>query len=491
VTPALPTAGLYVGGRWTDGPAGESLDVVNPATEEILGRAPLGDTAATLTAIEAARRAFDHGPWPRMTPAERADAMSAMGEVLRRRTPEIVELNIAEAGTVRALAASLQVGAPIEVWFDTARRVLPHFDFEVPLHPNIVAGAGVGQGVVVREPYGVAALITAFNYPFYLNVMKLAPALAAGCTAVLRPSPYTPFEAFLLAEVADEAGLPPGVLNVITGDVEAGRELTSHRMVDVVSFTGSDAVGRQVYRQAAGGLKKVILELGGKSANIVCDDADLSTVTGNVLQNFTRHAGQGCAHLTRTLVHSSLHDELVERLAEAIAGIVVGDPSDPATTMGPLIRSGQRERVEAHIAAALADGARLVAGGGRPAHLDRGFFVEPTLLCGVSNAMRIAREEIFGPVGVVIPFDDDDQAIALANDNDYGLAGGVWSADPARSVALARRIRTGVVHINGGGVGLNHDAAFGGYKASGVGREWGSWGLSEFLEHKTLLWSAR
>lgn len=283
-------------------------------------------------------------------------------------------------------------------------------------------------------------------------------------------------------------GLPPGVLNIITGDADAGRTLTRHPDVDIVSFTGSDTVGRTVYQQGAESFKKVVLELGGKSANILLDDADLDRVIESVLAGFLTHAGQGCALMTRILVHRSLHDELVGRVKAALDYIQVGDPADPAVTMGPLIREVQRERVEALIRTGIDEGAQLAHGGGRPAGRDRGYFVEPTLFVGVDNAMTIARSELFGPVAVVIPFDDDAEAVALANDSAYGLSGGVWSADPIRAYAVAEQLRTGMVVINGGGGGLSPHGPFGGYKHSGLGREFGAHGLSEFLQHKTIQW---
>lgn len=485
------TGKLYIDGKWTEGTGTEQLTVINPATEEVVGTVPEASVADMVEAITAARTAFDEGPWPRTSPNERAAVLTRMGEIMQRRYDEIVELNIAEAGTTRMLANFLQVGVPLGAWMDTATRVLPRYDFDQPAAPNVIPGLGIGQGIVTREPYGVAALITPFNFPFLLNVFKLAPALAAGCTTVLKPSPYTPFEALLFAEIAEEAGLPPGVLNVVTGDLAASEELTRNRMVDLVSFTGSDAVGRKVYSQAADTLKKVVLELGGKSANIICADADLGAVAQDVIMNFTVHCGQGCALLTRTLVHESIHDDLVAALTGALGHVTVGDPADPATMMGPLIREQQRARVEGLIRAASDEGADLAFGGGRPAGLDKGFFVEPTLFTGVRNDMRIAREEVFGPVGVVIPFRDEDEAIRIANDSDYGLGGGVWSADTVKALGLARRMRTGGVSINGGGVGLSQHVPFGGYKQSGLGREWGSWGLEEFLQHKTIQWGVR
>jgi acyl-CoA reductase-like NAD-dependent aldehyde dehydrogenase len=295
----------------------------------------------------------------------------------------------------------------------------------------------------------------------------------------------------LIGDFADAAGLPRGVLNIVTGDAESGRELTTHPMVDLVSFTGSDTVGRTVYAQAAASLKKVVLELGGKSANIVRADGDLDGAVRSALSGITTHAGQGCSLLTRTLVHESVHDELVDRLSAALAAVRVGDPADAATTMGPLISEAQRDKVEKLIRVGEKEGARLVCGGGRPVGLDRGYFVEPTLFAAVDNDMTIARTEFFGPVGVVIPFRTDEEAVRLANDSPYGLAGAVWSADTVAAYDMASRIRAGGVTINGGSAGVNPRAAFGGYKQSGLGREWGEFGLDEYLQTKTVSWAAR
>ena len=485
------TSGLYINGKWTDGTGSEQISVINPATETVIGTVPQGTVTDVQEALRAARAAFDDGPWPRMSPQERSAVLTRMGEIMQRRYDELVELNVAETGATRMLAHHLQVGIPVSVWMDIATRVLPKYEFEKPLAPNVVAGLGIGQGIVARQPFGVAALITPFNFPFLLNVFKVAFALAAGCTAVLKPSPYTPFEALVFGEIAEEAGLPVGALNVVTGDVEAGAELTRNPMVDIVSFTGSDAVGRKVYTQAADGLKKVVLELGGKSANIICEDADLQAVIPNVVANTVTHCGQGCAILSRTLVHASRYEEVVGAVSEALRHVSIGDPADPGVMMGPLIREQQRTRVEALISQAVDDGAEIAYGGGRPAGLERGFFVEPTLFTGVSNDMRIAQEEVFGPVNVIIPFSDDDEAVRIANDSDYGLGGGVWSADTVRALGIARRLHTGGVQINGGGVGLSQHGPFGGYKKSGLGREFGAWGMEEYLQHKTIEWSAR
>jgi acyl-CoA reductase-like NAD-dependent aldehyde dehydrogenase len=480
------TFGLFVDGRWSDGEGNEVISVVNPATEQQIGSTPLGSVSDARRALQAARRAFDEGPWPQMSPMARAEALMRMVEGLRSRYDRLVDLSVAEAGSTRALAHFLQVATPIDHFADLVERVLPRFDFETGMAPLL--GPTLSQGVVLREPVGVATLITAYNFPLFLNLFKVAPALAAGCTAVLKPSPYTPLEALILGEIAEEADLPPGVLSVITGDLEASRELTTNPMVDVVSFTGSEVVGRQVNCQAAESFKRVVLELGGKSANIICADADLDKAAADVVAGFTVHAGQGCSLLTRTLVHSSRHDELVSRVQKILATITVGDPADEGVAMGPLIRENQRAKVEAMIERAQREGAQIAYGGGRPAHLAAGYFVEPTLLVDVHNAMEIAREEVFGPVGVVIAFDDDQEAVRLANDSNFGLGGGVWSADATKAYAIARRLRTGTVSVNGGAGALNPEAPFGGYKHSGLGREWGSFGLEEFLEHKAVTW---
>ena len=485
---------LYIDGKWVDGTGDEPpLVVLNPATEEEIGLVPVGSVDDARAAIQAARIAFDQGPWSRSRPRERAEVLGRMADIMQRRWRELVALNVAEAGSTQALAQFLQVGAPIEAIRDFADRVLPTYEFDTPMMPYIGAGgtAGIGQGVVQREAIGVASLITPYNFPFFLNVFKLAPALAAGCTAVLKPSPDTPLEALIIGEIADEAGLPPGVLNIVTGGVDASAELTRNPMVDIVSFTGSDVVGRAVYAQASDTFKRVVLELGGKSANIVLGDADVEKVVPNVLRNFLTHAGQGCSLLTRTLVHRSLIDEVTAGVIAALEHVKVGDPADPTVTLGPLISARHRERVEELVRVGVKEGGRIAYGGGRPEQLDKGYFVEPTVFVDVVNSMTIARSEIFGPITAIIPFDTDDDAVAIANDSEYGLGGGVWSKDPVRAYEVARRMRTGSVIVNGGGGGgLNPWAPFGGYKQSGLGREWGTAGMEEFLQRKAITWPA-
>ncbi|MFE2416155.1 aldehyde dehydrogenase family protein [Streptomyces hokutonensis] len=482
---------LYIDGRYTDGTSDARIVVRNPATEETVAEVPDSSLGDVRRAVQAARRAFDEGPWPRLRPAERGAVLLRMAEELERRLPELVAVNMAEAGSVRELAETLQTRVPVAHLRDMAERVIPGFAWERPMDPTIAPGAGVFQGVLRREAFGVCALVSAYNFPFFLSMMKVIPALAAGCTVVLKPAPQTPLDSLLLGDFADAAGLPPGVLNIVTGDVEAGRELTTHPMVDLVSFTGSDAVGRTVYAQAAASMKKVVLELGGKSANIVRADGDLAGAVRSAFSGMTTHAGQGCSLLTRTLVHESVHDEFVDRLSTALAGVRVGDPADAATTMGPLISAAQRDKVEKLIRVGEEEGARIVCGGRRPAGLDRGYFVEPTLFAAVDNAMAVARTEFFGPVGVVIPFRTDEEAVHIANDSPYGLGGAVWSADTVAAYEMATRLRTGGVTINGGSAGVSPRSAFGGYKQSGLGREWGEFGLDEYLQTKTVSWAAR
>ena len=477
---------LHIDGSWVDGHGDECSAVINPATEEVIAHVPQGSAIDVETALAAARRAFDEGPWPRMTPAQRGEVMRRMADIMERRLADLIELNICEAGAVRALAATRQTREPIREFRDLAENIVPRFQWERPL--NAVVGSGIGQGMLRRVPWGVTALISAYNFPLFLNLAKLGPALAAGCTAVLKPAPSTPLQALVLAEVAEEAGLPPGVLSVVTGDVGVGQELTTSPLVDLVSFTGSDAVGSRVYQQAAATNKKVILELGGKSASIICEDADLDRALPGIIAGIVTHAGQGCALLTRTLVNQSRRDELVEKLVIALRRIVVGDPADPRTQMGPVISEQQRGQVEKLIATGLAEGANLAVGGGRPQALQQGFFVEPTLFVDVDNSMTIAQQEIFGPVGAVITFDTDAQAVRIANDSKYGLSGSVWAKDPVRAYEIAKQLRTGNVTVNGGGGGANPDTAFGGFKQSGLGREWGAHGLDEYLQTQCVMW---
>jgi aldehyde dehydrogenase (NAD+) len=485
----LPPLRLFIDGGWHDPAGGGAEDVVNPATEKAIAAAPAATAADADIAIAAARRAFDEGPWPRLPGRERGDALHRFREALQARRENLAELITAEAGAPRAIARGHQVALPLEhlqYWAEAARQ--PELTALPPCAVPQADGGMLGAWAVRREPAGVVAAITAYNFPFLLTIMKLGPALAAGNTVVLKPSPYTPLTALAVAAAADEAGLPPGVVNVVTGGADVGAALTTDPRVDLVSFTGSDAVGAVIMAQAAPTLKRVILELGGKSPLIVCEDADLDVATSAGLTGFTFHAGQGCALTTRHLVHEKIYDAYVERVAAAAAALRVGDPADPATQMGPLIRESARERVEGFVAEAVAAGAEAAAGGTRPD--GPGYFVNPTLLTRVTPGMPVVRKEIFGPVGVVLPFSDDDEAVRLANDSEFGLDGHVVTADTARAFDLACRLRTGSVSINGGSGYTSPQAPMGGYKRSGIGRENGAEGLDEYRQVKTIRFHA-
>lgn len=488
MTTTLRTYPLFIGGEWVDSSGDEELEVVNPATEEVVGRVPQAAVADVDRAVDAARRAFDEGPWPRMSPRERSDLLVRFTQAILDRRAELVDLIIVEAGSARPIAEGFQFDTAFGYasWFAERAATFPYVE---PLPPQ-GGPRGLGQGVIHKEPRGVVAAITPFNFPLYLNLAKVAPALAAGNTVVLKPSPYTPLEAFVLGEFAEAAGLPPGVLNVVTGDVPAGERLTTHPGVDMVSFTGSDLVGKRIMGQAAEGLKKTLLELGGKSPNILFSGADLDAFVRSAAMGFIIHCGQGCALPTRILAQRDVYDAVVERVAAFLGKIRVGDPMDAKVMMGPLIREAQRERVERYVATGTEEGARLAFGGGRPADLPRGFFVEPTLFADVRSSMTVAQDEIFGPVGVAIPFDDEEEAIAIANDSRYGLAASLWHPDPVRAYELAGRVQAGTVTVNGGGGGPNVWGPFGGYKHSGIGREFGDYGLLEYLQLKTITWSA-
>jgi len=488
VATTLESHGLYIDGEWVNASSDEELEVINPASEEVITKVPQASMEDVDRAVAAARRAFEDGPWPRMSARERSDTLLRFTQTIADRRGELVDMIIAEAGAARSIAEAFQFDTPLRYAFWFAERAAT-FPYEDPLPPQLTA-RGLGQGVIRKEPVGVVAAITAFNYPMYLNLAKVVPALAVGNSVVLKPSPYTPLEALVLGEIADAAELPPGVLNVVTGGVPESERLTTHPEVDMVSFTGSDVVGKQIMKQAAGGLKKVLLELGGKSPNIVFAGSDVRRFAAAAAYAFTIHAGQGCALPTRILAERSVYDEVVEGLEAALAKVEVGDPAEPTVTMGPLIREAQRERVERYVANGTAEGARLACGGGRPAHLSRGFFVEPTLFVDVDNSMRVAQEEIFGPVGVVIPFDGEDEAVAIANDTRYGLAASIWHPQPTRAYELAKQVRAGTVTINGGGGGPSPWGPFGGYKQSGIGREFGDYGMLEFTQLKTVSWSA-
>ena len=471
---------LYIGGEWVEPASNTVFDVISPHSEELVGRVPEGSEADIDRAVAAAREAFDNGPWPRMAPAERLEILQRFAGIYASRLDEMAEVITTEMGSpisfskvgqspppLLILNAMLAVGAAYE-WEDTR------------------TGVFGGNVIVRREPVGVVGAIAPWNVPQFTAMSKLAPALVAGCTIVLKPSPETPLDGMLMAEMLTEAGVPKGVVSIVPAGREVGEHLVRHPGVDKIAFTGSTAVGRHIASICGEQLKRVSLELGGKSAAIVLDDADLGVLaTGLQLASFMNN-GQACVAQTRILASRARYDETVDAIATMVGGLRVGDPADPTTDVGPLVAKRQQERVEKYIALGQEEGARVVVGGnGRPSGLEKGWYVQPTVFSGANNEMRIAREEIFGPVVAVIPYDDEEDAIRLANDSDYGLAGSVWTSDPSHGLDVARRVRTGTYAVNM--YLMDFVAPFGGYKSSGIGREFGKEGLEEYLEYKSIV----
>jgi aldehyde dehydrogenase (NAD+) len=477
-TQLLDRRAFFIGGTWVAPSATERFGVVSPATEEVVGHVPLAEPADVDRAVVAARRAFDEGPWPRTPPAERAEVLRRAAARLRERTDDIARVTVTEMGCAISQAPQAQTGMVGRV-FDYYADLLRTFDLE----RAVVTGDRAG--LVVQDPVGVVAAIVPWNAPVTLAAWKTAPALAAGCTVVLKPPPEAPLSGFILAEALEAAGVPPGVVNVIPGGREAGEHLVTHPGTHKVAFTGSTDAGKRIMARCAERVTRVSLELGGKSAAIVCDDADLGTAIPRIVGGGMHLSGQVCGAHTRILVARGRYDDAVEVAAAVADAVPYGDPFDPKTVVGPLAAERQRHRVEGFIASALADGARAVAGGTRPRHLPRGWYVAPTILADVHNGMQVAREEVFGPVLSFIPFDGDDDAVRIANDSRYGLSGGVWTADDAHGLAIARRMRTGSVAVNGCYPPFPL-VPFGGLKASGLGRELGPEGLRAYLEPRSI-----
>ncbi|MDX6741058.1 aldehyde dehydrogenase family protein [Actinocorallia sp. A-T 12471] len=461
--------------------AARTFPTLNPATGEVLGHAPDASADDAAAAVAAARRAFDETTWSTDV-ALRVRCLDQLHRALVEHAEELRAVTVAEVGATLALTHGAQLDEPIGIvryYADLLR--------DYPLREDLGELEIRGQRHrrwVEREAAGVVAAIIAYNYPNQLALAKLAPALAAGCTVVLKGAPDTPLTTLTLGEIiAQHTDIPPGVVNVLASSTaEVGEALTTHPDVDVITFTGSTAVGKQIMKVASDGLKRTFLELGGKSAMIVLDDADPKATAMFAAFTVCAHAGQGCALTTRLLVPRERHDEIVGLVAGSMARVRVGDPADPPTYMGPLISARQRDKVDAMVKRAVADGATLVCGG---APIDPGFFYAPTLLANVDPDSEIAQDEVFGPVLAVIPYADEDDAVRIANNSVFGLSGAVHSADEARAIAVARRIRTGTFSINGGNY-FAADAPFGGYKQSGIGREMGREGLEEFLETKTF-----
>ncbi|MGN9838955.1 aldehyde dehydrogenase [Nonomuraea sp. H19] len=467
---------LFIGGEWV-APAGTgTIDVISPHTEEVVGRVPDGTAADMDRAVAAAREAFDRGPWPRMTFAERAEVISRLAAIYNERQGEMAALITEEMGSPITFSNLAQAPQPLGMLQYYAELGKTYKQEEQ--RPGLF-----GPVTVRREPVGVVAAVVPWNVPQFVTMTKVAPALLAGCTIVLKPAPETPLDAYLLAEWAAEAGLPAGVLNIVPGGREAGEHLVSHAGVDKVAFTGSTAAGRRIGAICGEQLKRVSLELGGKSAAIILDDADLAASMGFLSLASLMNNGQACVAQTRILASRNRYDEVVEAVAGMVTSQPVGDPADPATGIGPLVAKRQQDRVEGYIKIGMDEGAKVVVGGLDRPH-DRGWYVAPTVFANVGNDMRVAREEIFGPVLVVIPYEDEADAVRIANDSDYGLAGTVWTADTEHGMDVARQVRAGTYGVNC--FMLETNAPFGGYKASGVGRELGPEGLQGYLEYKSI-----
>jgi betaine-aldehyde dehydrogenase len=463
----------YIDGEWRES-SGESVEISNPASGETLGTISAATSEDVDAAVAAAKASFESGVWRKTPPAERAALLRRTCEILEPRIEEITDLLTSELGVPRWFAEMAHVPMPLKFMRSFA-------DLAEQLAWEEDRDDGKLRSTIVRQPVGVVGAITPWNGPLTNPTTKVAPALAAGCSVVLKAAPVTPLTGFILIEALEEAGLPPGVVNYVPGDRDAGRHLVSHPDIEKVAFTGSTAAGRQIMAACADRIARVTLELGGKSAAIMLPDCDAEKYVNGVLpMGMMLVNGQACIAMTRLLVPRSRHDEVAEVLTEAARAAKVGDPFDPETKIGPLVSSAQRERVEGYIATGLAEGATVACGGGRPQGLDRGWFVEPTVFTGVENSMRIAQEEIFGPVVALIPYDDEADAIRIANDSIYGLSGSVWTEDPEAGFAVAKEIRTGLVAING----FPQAAAtpFGGFKQSGLGREFGPEGLEEYVE---------
>ncbi len=469
---------LFIGGKWVEPATSDVIEVHSPATGELVGKVPLASAADVDAACAAAREAFDNGPWPHMSPAERGEILGRAVKIMEERADELKFLLAAETGQPPTIVDMTQYGAAMSS-FQFYAGAADKFTWQ-----DIRDGV-YGQTLVVREPVGVVGAVTAWNVPFFLAANKLGPALLAGCTVVLKPAAETPLSVFAMAEMFVEAGLPEGVLSVVPGGPETGQALTANPNLDKYTFTGSSGVGKEIAKIAADKLKPCTLELGGKSAAIILEDADLDSTLPMLVFSGLMNSGQACVGQTRILAPRSRYDEVVEKLAAAAAGMAPGLPDNPAAMIGPLISEKQRDRVEGYIKKGIEEGARVVTGGGRPEGLDSGWYVQPTVFADVDNSMTIAQEEIFGPVLAVIPYEDEDDAVRIANDSVYGLAGSVYTTDNDRALKIARRIRTGTYAVNM--YAFDPCAPFGGFKNSGIGRENGWEGIEAYCEPKSIL----
>ncbi len=469
---------LFIGGEWVAPSSSNVFEVRSPTTGELVGQCPEAMEADIDRAVAAARQAVDSGPWPRMTPSERGAVLARAAELVGERMQEMAELITNEMGSPVSWGLLAQVMAPNMILGYYAG-LGSTFAFDE------VKDGLLGPVLVTKEPVGVVAAITPWNVPFFLAAAKLAPALLSGSSVVFKPAPETPLDANVFAEILAEAGVPAGVLSVVPAGREVGEYLVNHKDVDKVSFTGSTVAGKKIGAACGAQLKRFSLELGGKSAAVLLDDVNLDEALPLMMPNAIMNNGEACISLTRILAPRDRYTEVTDALVEAVRAMKVGDPLDPATEVGPLVAERQRERVEGYIRIGQDEGAKVAIGGGRPAGLDTGWFVEPTVFVDVDNSMRIAQEEIFGPVLSVIPYDGDADAVAIANDSDYGLCGAVFSADNDRALQVARGVRTGTYMVNSA-IPIDFSSPFGGYKESGVGREFGTDGLELFLEKKTI-----
>jgi len=471
---------LFIGGEWVE-PAGTgTIDVISPHSEELVGRVPEGTAADIDRAVTAARDAFDNGEWPRLSPEERIAAVQKFSEVYAAHIPDMAAVVTEEMGSPITFSNLAQSPAPW-MMLNTFLQIAAEYPWEE--RRQGVLGSDV---IVRREPAGVVGAIVPWNVPQFVIMSKLAPALIAGCTIVVKPSPETPLDAFLMADLLNEAGIPKGVVSVIPAGREVGEHLVRHPGVDKIAFTGSTAAGRRIASICGEQLKRVSLELGGKSAAIILDDADLAATVEGLKFASLMNNGQACVAQTRILASRDRYDEVVDAVSGMVGALAVGDPQDEATEVGPLVAERQQERVEKYIAVGQEEGAKVAVGGnGRPSGLEKGWYVKPTVFSGVDNSMRIAREEIFGPVLAVIPYDDTDDAVRIANDSEYGLAGSVWTGDIDQGLDIARRVRTGTYGVNQ--YTMDFIAPFGGYKESGLGREFGVEGLSHYVELKSIV----
>ncbi|CAA0080766.1 Geranial dehydrogenase [Halioglobus japonicus] len=468
---------FFINNEWSAPSSTATFEVINPATEQSIATVPAGQSADIDSAVMAAREAFDHGPWPRMSASERADCMQELSTALQRDIPGMASVITQEMGCPISFSTAGQTFAPIMV-LDYYAGVARNFPFEQGRQGMM------GPVVVRQEAVGVVAAITPWNVPLFTTMLKLAPALAAGCTVVLKPAQETPLDAYALAEALATTSIPPGVVNIVPADREVSQYLVSHPGVDKVTFTGSTAAGRKIGAICGQQLKRCTLELGGKSAAIILDDSDLDTLVPQLLPSAMMNTGQACVAQTRILASHARYQDTVDALVAAVGALNVGDPMDQACDIGPLFASHHRDRVESYIALGKEEGATIATGGGRPAGLDKGWYVEPTIFSNVDNSMRIAQEEIFGPAVVVIPYSDEAEAVAIANDSNYGLSGSVWCNDVEQGLNIARQVRTGTYGVNG--QGMDFHSPFGGFKQSGLGRELGPEGLGEFCEYKTI-----